>query len=68
MAEVRVGRIRQNLVTRQNLTEFGNMAEFGRKLIEYGVWCALALLQLLRIIDGRASYCVYATNNGNGTI
>ena len=24
--------------------------------------------KLLRIIDGRASYCVYATNNGNGTI
>ena len=22
----------------------------------------------MRIIDGRASYCVYATNNGNGTI
>ena len=26
------------------------------------------LLQLLRIMDGRASYCVYAMNNGNGMI
>ena len=25
-------------------------------------------MELLRIMDGRASYCVYATNNGNSTI
>ena len=48
-----------------------HLAEYSRILAEHGriqQTTYLVPLQLLRIMDGRAGYCVYATNNRNSTI
>ena len=56
----------------QNIAElWQNMAELWQNMAEHGrIWqmIYLALLQLLHIMDGRASYCIHAMNNRNNTI
>src|SRR6266568_2386291 len=56
----------------QNMAElWQNMAELWQNMAKHSrirQTIYPVLLQLLRIVDGRASYYVYATNNRNSTI